>query len=154
MVSTFDLKSAYHQVPICQEEQKYTAFEADGGLWEFCRVPFSVTNDVSKFQRTINTLVEKENLNATFPFMDNVTVCGNSEQELLGNEEKFRALAKKYDLTLNEKKTISAVQSLPILGYLVSHGEIKPDPERLTPLINLAAPCDIDSQRRIIGMFA
>ena len=117
-------------------------------------MPFGVNNGVSKFQRTISTLVEKEGLSATFPFMDNVTVGGNSEQELSENEAKFRALARKYDLTLNESKTISAVQSLPILGYLVSHGEIKPDQERLTPLINLAAPCDIDSQRRIIGMFA
>ena len=33
--STFDLKSAYHQVPIAEDDQKYTAFESDGGLWEF-----------------------------------------------------------------------------------------------------------------------
>ena len=46
------------------------------------------------------------------------------------------------------------MQSLPILGYLVSHGKIKPDPERLLPLKNLVAPCDLDSQRRIVGMFA
>ena len=78
--STFDLKSAYHQVPICEEERKYTAFEADGGLWEFCRVPFGVTNGVSKFQRTIDSLAEKEGLAATFPFMDNVTVAGNDQK--------------------------------------------------------------------------
>ena len=152
--STFDLKSAYHQVPICEEERKYTAFEADGGLWEFCRVPFGVTNGVSKFQRTIDSLTEKEGLNATFPFMDNVTVAGNDQAELLENEAKFRATCEKYSLTLNEHKTISAVQSLPLLGYLVSHGEIKPDPERLRPLQDLAAPCDMDSQRRVVGMFA
>ena len=152
--STFDLKSAYHQVPICEEERKYTAFEADGGLWEFCRVPFGVTNGVSKFQRTIDTLVQREGLDATFPFMDNVTVAGNSKEELLENEAKFLEICKKYNLTLNIPKTISAVESLPLLGYLVSHGEIKPDPERLLPLLNLAAPCDTDSQRRIVGMFA
>ena len=152
--STFDLKSAYHQVPISEDEQKYTAFEADGGLWEFTRIPFGVTNGVSKFQRIVDTVVEKEGLLATFPFLDNVTVAAHSEEELKVSEAKFRAVAKKYSLTLNESKTVSCVQSLPIIGYLVSHGEIKPDPERLLPLQNLSAPCDIDSQRRIIGMFA
>ena len=32
--------------------------------------------------------------------------------------------------------------------------EIKPDPERLAPLRNMGPPCDINSQRRIVGMFA
>ena len=152
--STFDLKSAYHQVPIREDERKYTAFEADGGLWEFNRMPFGVTNGVSKFQRVIDTLVEKEGLTQTFPFLDNVTVAAHSAEELREKEAEFRAVAKKYNLTLNESKTVSCVQSLPIIGYLVSHGEIKPDPERLLPLHNMLAPCDLDSQRRIIGMFA
>ena len=49
--ATFDLKSAYHQIPIRDEDSKYTAFEVDGQLWEFTRIPFGVTNGVSAFQR-------------------------------------------------------------------------------------------------------
>jgi len=48
--STFDLKSVYHQVPIKEEDCKYTVFEIDGQLWEFTRIPFSVSNGVSAFQ--------------------------------------------------------------------------------------------------------
>ena len=33
--STFDLKSAYHQVEITSEDRIYTAFEANGKLYEF-----------------------------------------------------------------------------------------------------------------------
>ena len=33
--SAFDLKSAYHQIPIKEEDQKYTAFEANGNLYNF-----------------------------------------------------------------------------------------------------------------------
>ena len=152
--STFDLKSAYHQIPLCEEEQKYTAFEADGRLWEFCRMPFGVTNGVSKFQRAIDGVVQREQLCDTFPFMDNVTVGASDKESLLEIESKFRDTAKRYNLTLNESKTISSVQSLPIIGYLVSHNEIRPDPERLLPLNSMAAPSNIDSQRRIVGMFA
>ena len=38
--STIDLRSAYHQVPLRQEEKPCTAFEASGGLYQFTRVPF------------------------------------------------------------------------------------------------------------------
>ena len=63
-------------------------------------------------------------------------------------------MASRYNLTMNESKTISSVQSLPIIGYLVSHRKIKVDPKRLLPLQNLAVPCNFDSQHRIIGKFA
>ena len=83
-----------------------------------------------------------------------MTVCGHNKEELVANENKFCEITEKYRLTLNESKTVSAVQTLPILGYLVSKGEIKPDPERLRPLRNLGAPFNLDSQHRIVGMFA
>ena len=38
--TTIDLKSAYHQVPIRDEEKKYTAFEANQRLYQFRRVQF------------------------------------------------------------------------------------------------------------------
>ena len=102
-----------------------------------------MTNGVAVFQHNINNIVE-ENLDTTFPFLDNVTVCGHSKEELVANENKFRE-TEKYRLTLNESKTVSAVQTLPILGYLVSKGEIKPDPEWLRPLRNLGAPFNLET---------
>ncbi|CAB4035831.1 Hypothetical predicted protein, partial [Paramuricea clavata] len=34
--STFDSKSAYHQVPIKESDRKFTGFEANGRLYQFC----------------------------------------------------------------------------------------------------------------------
>ena len=49
--ATYDLRSAYHQIPICESDKPYTAFEAGGKLWEFNRIPFGVTNGGPIFQR-------------------------------------------------------------------------------------------------------
>ena len=40
--STFDLRSAYHQIQIVESERKYTAFEANGKLYEFNWIPIGV----------------------------------------------------------------------------------------------------------------
>ena len=49
--STIDLRSAYHQVPLKDEDKPYTTFEARGNLYQFTRLPFGVTNGVACFQR-------------------------------------------------------------------------------------------------------
>lgn len=40
------------------------------------------------------------------------------------------------------------------MGYLVSHGRIEPDPERLKPLQDMEAPKSKKALDRVLGMFA
>ena len=81
--STFDLKSAYHQVSINPAERKYTGFEANGQLYQFCRIPFGhgVTNGVAVFQRQMDKLITEEKLSDTFPYLDDITVAGRTQTE-------------------------------------------------------------------------
>ena len=57
--STLDLKSS-HQVPLATEDRAYTAFEADGKLYRYCRLPFGVTNGVPCFQRIIDSVIAEQ----------------------------------------------------------------------------------------------
>ena len=79
--STFDLHSAYHQIQITEKDRPFTAFEACGKLWEFTRIPFGVTNGVPAFQREMDNLVQVEGLKDTFPYLDNITVTGHTQEE-------------------------------------------------------------------------
>ena len=113
--TTLDLKSAYHQVPIKEEDRKYTAFEIDGKLYQFNRLPFGITNGVSAFQRSVDNIIEIENLDDTFTYVDNLTVCGRTVEEHGTNLERVNEVSKKYNITFNEKKKVLFV--LPQLSY-------------------------------------
>ena len=89
LFSTYDLKSAYHQILLRKDERKFTAFEANGKLYQYCRVPFGVTNGVAIFQREMDKLVHQENLKDTFPYLDNITVAGRDKTEHDQNVKKF-----------------------------------------------------------------
>nr|XP_039250117.1 uncharacterized protein LOC120327823 [Styela clava] len=102
--STVDLKSAYHQVPLEKEDQKYTAFEAAGALFQFTRLPFGVTNGVACFQRAMMNLVKEENLTGVFAYLDNITICGHTQQDHDINLQKFLEAAKRRNLKLNKNK--------------------------------------------------
>jgi hypothetical protein len=138
--STFDLKSAYHQVAIKESDKKFTAFEANGRLYQFRRIPFGVTNGVAVFQRAMDKLVEEENLNDTFPYLDNITIAGHTKEEHDKNVKIFLEIVHKRNITLNESKTISSVSAINVLGYLVGNGVIKPDMDRLQPLQEYPPP--------------
>ena len=152
--STLDLQSAYHQVKILKEERPYTAFEADGKLYQFCRIPFGVTNGVACFQRIIDTIISTEKLANTFAYVDNLTICGRNQEEHDAALEKFKMVAKKYNLTFNESKSIISVKSINLLGYCISKGSIKPDPNRLQPLLDLQPPTCSAALKRILGFFS
>lgn len=152
--STFDLKSAYHQIPIAKSDRHYTAFEANGRLYQFCRIPFGVTNGVSAFQRAMDKLVDEENLKDTFPYLDNITIAGKTQAEHDENVNKFLEIVKLKKLTLNESKTVHSVPSINVLGYCVGNGVIKPDQDRLKPLQDFPPPTNANALRRALGMFA
>lgn len=152
--STIDLKSAYHQIPIKESEKHYTAFEAGGKLYHFLRVPFGVTNGVACFQRVIDKIIQDEGLEGTFPYIDNITVCGDDQVEHDTNLKKLLASVKKYNLTLNEEKCQYSSKTVKLLGYIIENKTIKPDPDRLAPLMNLPVPNDSASLQRALGMFS
>ena len=47
VLSTFDLRSAYHQIRTAKKDRAFTGFRGDGKLWKFILIPFEVTNGVS-----------------------------------------------------------------------------------------------------------
>ena len=152
--STYDLKSAYHQIPILEEEKPLTAFEADGKLFEFNGIPFGVTNGGPVFQRNMDILVEDNKLEGVFPYLDNITVGGYDQEDHDENVKGLMSVIEKQGLTLNHDKTISSVDTINILGYQISHGTIRPDPERMQPLRDLPVPHDPDSLKRAMGLFS
>ena len=155
LYSCFDLKSAYHQISLLAHEKHFTAFEADGGLYQCTRVPFGVKNGPSAFQRTMMQLIRRHDLRKTWVYLDNVTIGGDTQEEHDQNVFRFRELfVKKYGLTLNEDKTISSVQQIQMLGYLISHMQVRPDPDRMAPLLNLPIPSDLKALNRARGLFS
>lgn len=79
-------------------EKPFTAFEAYSNLYKFRGIPFGVTNGVASFQRTDDWLIRKLNLSGTYAYLDDITVCGSTQQEHDMDLERFLRAADKYSL--------------------------------------------------------
>ena len=102
----------------------------------------------------MNKLINEYSLSDTFAYLDNITVGGKTQEDHNTNVAKFLDMISELGLTLNEAKTISSVSQVKLLGYCISYGQLKPDPERLQPLLDLPAPSESASLKRIVGMFS
>ena len=116
--SDLDLKSAYHQVPIAENEKYFTAFEAAGSLYQFKRVAFGLTNAVAAFQRVMDDLIRCHDLKDTFVYVDDVIIGGKTKSEHDNNLKLFLNMVKIYNITLNDDKCKFDQTNISVLGLL------------------------------------
>lgn len=148
--SILDCRSAYFQVPLVEKERIFTAFEACGELFAFNRIPFGITNGVSAFQRVISNVLS--GLSGCFAYVDDIIVCGSTEQE---HDERLRSLflqARKFGLRFSLAKCQFRCRSVSFLGHVIGEGKIAPDPSRLQPILEFPVPHDLHSLSRFLGL--
>jgi len=102
----------------------------------------------------MDKLVDKHNLHGIFPYLDNLTIGGIDQADHDRNLNRFYETLDKYQLTLNHDKSIISVTEVNMLGFRISHGLIKPDPDRMQPLLNLPYPHDAKALKRAVGLFS
>ena len=150
--SSLNLKSACRQAPILPEERLFTAFEANGQLYQFTRIPFGLKNAVPCFQRVENEIISwKYNCKRTHAYLDDITVCGRTRVEHDENLKCFLDAAKRCNNTFNEKKCTYATDSIKLLGYSISNGMLQPDPDPVKPLLELPVPNTGKELQRLCG---
>ena len=66
----------------------------------------------------------------------------------------FLDAATKINLTFDDANSVVAVTEVDILGYRISQGSIRHDPERLRPYVELPIPKWSKNLKRCLGMFA
>ena len=152
--STLDMSSAYHQVELPPSDRLYTAFQADGSLWQWKRIPLGLSNAVPVFQRIIDDIIKTNGCKGTVAYLDNITVGGKTQKEHDENLSKFLKVARDCNLTFNESKCVYSTDCVKLLGYQISKGTLKPDPDRVKTLLELPPPTNSKEQQRVVGLFA
>ena len=134
---TLDLTSAYHQVELPSSDRLYTAFQADGSLWQWKRIPFGLTNAVPCFQRIVDDIIKSNGCEGTFAYLDNITVSGATQEDHDKNLSKFLSVPETHNLIFNEAKCAYSTDTIKLLGYVIHNGFLRPDPDRVKTLREL-----------------
>jgi hypothetical protein len=108
------------------------------GAYCYTTMSFGLKNVGATYQRAIQQcLVDEIKDDLVEAYVDDVVVKTRETHTLVDNLQRtFTALCK-YQWKLNPKKCIFGVPSGILLGYVVSHDGIRPDPTKVKDVLDM-----------------
>jgi hypothetical protein len=79
--SKIDIRSGYHQIKICDEDNPKTAFSMRYELYEYLVMSFGLTNAPAHFMYLMNSVFMPELDKFVVVFIDNILVYSRSMEE-------------------------------------------------------------------------
>lgn len=149
--TTLDLCKAYYQVPMSEKAQKYSAFCTVFGNYEWERLSQGLSNAPACFQRIMENIFGDVNLSEMIIFLDDILIHGNTLEELEARTLRVLDRLIEYGLKLDPDKCIFGATTAKHLGYVISNGEIRPDPEKIAVVKEWPRPQTVKDIKRFIG---
>lgn len=117
-----DFVAGFWQMLLDESSCKYTAFQLDGQVYEFTRMPYGIKTSTAEFIEMINAVVPDEEGFAKF--VDDLLVAGKNFKDMLEKMIRLFRRLEQFGLRLNPKKTNFFQKTTSHLGFTIAKNEI------------------------------
>ena len=139
--SLLDLASGYPQVPVAKKGRHKTAFcTPEGGLYDFVKKAFGLTNAPATFQRLMNKIFKEDLFKHVLIFLDDLLVYSETPAEHLQHLEKGFLKFRAAGLKLKPKKCDLFQTQVIYLGHVLDKTGIRPNPKKLEAVRDWEVP--------------
>ncbi|KAI4812430.1 hypothetical protein KUCAC02_023818 [Chaenocephalus aceratus] len=129
--STMDLTSGFYNIPMAEEDKKYTAFTTPMGLYEFNRMPQGLCNSPASFMRMMLSIFGDLNFSSLLCYLDDLLVFAATEEEALERLEVVFQRLRLHNLKLSPKKCHLMRSSVKFLGHIIDGNGVAMDPAKI-----------------------
>ena len=95
---------------------------------------------MATFQRAMDITFHGPINQSVVVYLDDVTVFSKNKKDYLSHLRSVLERCRKYDISLNPKKSIFAVEQVKLLGFIVSNDGMIINPERTQAIANFLPP--------------
>ncbi|KAL6183848.1 hypothetical protein ACLB2K_045258 [Fragaria x ananassa] len=131
LLSFMDAYTGYNQILLCEEDQEYTSFVTNKGLYCYCMMPFGLKNVGATYQRLVNRMFANLIRSIMEVYVDDMLVKSTLTTNHAENLEKVFKVLKEYGMKLNLDKCVFRVHSEFFLGFMVNERGIEANPEKI-----------------------
>src|SRR3954466_1707421 len=118
--SKIDLYSGYHQIRIKEEDISKTAFRTRYGHFEFCVLPFGLTNAPATFMTLMNDIFRDHLDKFVIVYLDDILVYSKTPEEHIKHLRSVLETLRKHNLYAKWSKCELFKQQVEYLGYYIS----------------------------------
>jgi hypothetical protein len=150
--SVLDLKSGFHQIPLCEKDIEKTAFSINNGKYEYTRLPFGLKNAPSIFQRTLDDILRQHIGSRCYVYIDDIIIFGKDEEEHFVNLKLIFSTLEAANMKVQLDKCEFLRNEVEFLGFIVSDEGIKSNPKKTEVIKNIPPPKNLKDLRSFLGM--
>ena len=148
--AVIDAYRGYYQCDLHPDDQDLTAFILkDFGTFKFTKIPQGYKSSGDHFCK-LSDVVTRDVPNCR-KLVDDILVFGETKEELIKNTRILFEQCRKYDLTLNPKKTQIGTK-VTFGGYVLTQQGIQIDPKRIKAIREFPPIKTVTDVRSFIGL--
>lgn len=152
-ISCIDLKDAFWQVELHPDSKEKTAFTVPGRpQYQFRVMPFGLCNAAQRLCQLMDRVFPTVLRSNVSVYLDDLLVVSATFDEHLQTLNEVAERLKTAGLTVNIEKSRFCYTEVRYLGHIIGHGTIKPDPEKISAIVNFTIPKTAKQVRRFMGM--
>ena len=151
-ISTIDLFSGYHQIPMDKNDIEKTSFTTMFGNYNFVVMPFGLTNAPATFQREMNRIFFPLIGKCMFVYIDDLVIFSPSLVQHFLDLEKVFQIIKENGLKINIEKCNFFMKEVEVLGHMLTPNGIKPVMTKVEAIKNWDPPTDVSKLRSFLGI--
>ena len=130
--SSLDLASGYWQVPVAEKDRHKTAFcTPEGGLYEFVKMPFGLSNAPATFQRLMNEIFKEDLFKHVLIFLDEILLYSETPAKNIEHLENVFLKLRTAGSKLKPKKCDLFQTQMNYLGHVLDKTGIRPHFKKL-----------------------
>lgn len=153
LISKIDLKDAYWQIGLSERSKGLTAFTVPGRpLYQFVVMPFGLCTAPQTMCRLMDQLIPPDLRHCVFGYLDDLIIVSKDFQSHLSTLVRIADQFCRANLTLNISKSSFCVTEVKYLGFVIGHGGIKTDPEKVEAILKWPTPKNIKQVRGFLGI--
>ena len=150
--TNLDLLSGYHQIKMDDKSKEITAFSSGENLYQFCRMPFGITNGPASFSRLMSVVLSGIPMDVAQAYLDDLLIAGRSFEEHLDNLDKIFKRLSEHGLKVNPSKCSLFRTEVDYLGHKVGSDGIRPLDTNVAAINDFPRPKTIKQLRSFLGM--
>ncbi|KAJ7998708.1 hypothetical protein DPEC_G00207680 [Dallia pectoralis] len=149
--SKLDLRSAYNLVRIREGDEWKTAFITHRGHYEYCVMPYGLTNAPAVFQAFMNDIFRDMIDRFVIVYIDDILIFSNSLVEHVCHVKQVLERLQKHQLYVKLEKSEFHVSTISFLGAVLTPEGVKLDDTKILAVRNWPQPKTVKELQRLLG---